>query len=340
MTQILILGGTAWLGREVAEQAVAGGHAVTCLARGQAGEPPDGVEWVAADRDEPDAYAGVVDRRWDVVIDVSWQPGQVRSAVAALGSALTADGHWVYVSTGSVYTHRREDLSGDESDPVQPPIGGDRGTGEEYSGAKVACEQAVLTLGESRVCLARVGLIGGPGDGSDRLGYWPVAFARAVNARTAQGAQAPVLVPDVPGNAVQVIDVRDLAAFLLLAGLNRVAGPVDVVGEPTTVGAVIAAVREVAGHTGPVVSADPRWLAAQGVGYWSGPRSLPLWLPPNHALSVPRPARAAVDGRSATPAARRHPDRCAGRRAGPRTGSGSSLRAHPRRGSGAAGAAT
>lgn len=289
MTQILILGGTAWLGREVARQAVAGGHTVTCLARGQAGDPPDGVEWVSADRDAPDAYAGVADRSWDVVIDVSWQPGQVRGAIAALGATSAADGQWVYVSSGSVYADRREDLAGDESDPLQPPIDGDIAAAEEYSGGKAACEQAVLTLGESRVCLARVGLIGGPGDGSDRFGAWPAAFARA-----ADDGQAPVLVPDVPDAAVQVIDVRDLAAFLLLAGRQRVAGAVDVVGEPTTLGAVIAAAREVAGHTGPVVPADPAWLAAQGVGYWSGPRSLTLWLPPDHALSVPRAARAAV----------------------------------------------
>lgn len=289
MTNILVLGGTAWLGREVARQAVQDGHAVTCLARGEAGDPPAGVEWVQADRDAPDAYAALTDRVWDVVLDVSWQPGQVRGAVAALGPALAHDGHWVYVSSGSVYSGRREDLVGDESDPAHPPLEGDTATAEDYSGAKVACEQAVRTLGEARVCLARVGLIGGPGDGSDRLGYWPAAFARA-----ADGGQAPVLVPDAPGSSVQVIDVRDLAAFLLLAGRQRVAGPVDVVGELTTLGEVIAAARGVAGHTGAVVPADPAWLADQGVGHWSGSRSLTLWLPQDHALSVPRPARVAV----------------------------------------------
>lgn len=289
MTQILVLGGTAWLGREVARRAVADGHAVTCLARGRAGDFPPGVTPVTADRDTPDAYAAVADGPWDVVIDVSWQPGQVRDAMAAVGPALADDGHWVYVSSGSVYVDRSEDLAGDESDPVQPPIDSDVAGAEDYSGAKVACEQAVRTLGEPRVCLARVGLIGGPGDASDRLGHWPAAFARA-----ADDGQAAVLVPDVPDAVVQVIDVRDLAAFLLLAGRQRVAGPVDVVGAPTTFGAVVTGAREVAGHTGPVVPAAPGWLVEQGVGHWAGPRSLTLWLPEGHALSVPRPARAAV----------------------------------------------
>ena len=104
----LILGGTAFLGRQVAIEAMKRGHDVTCLARGSA-PPPDGVRFVRGDRDEPDGLAEVLDTRWDAVLDLSRQPGQVRRAVSELDAA-----HWVFVSTGNVYAdvsrpHQTED---------------------------------------------------------------------------------------------------------------------------------------------------------------------------------------------------------------------------------------
>lgn len=131
----------------------------------------------------------------------------------------------------------------------------------------MACERAVVdALGADRATIARVGLIAGPGDGSDRFGYWPAAFGRAVD------DGAPVLVSDVPDQSVQVIDVRDLAGWLLRAGVDRCAGTFDVVGIASTVGQLLGAAKTAARFTGEVVAVDPEWLIGQQVGYWAGPR--------------------------------------------------------------------
>ncbi len=121
MTSLLVLGGTSWLGGLTARHALRRGLEVTCLARGESGRAPDGATWVRADRRQPGAYDEVAGRSWDLVVDVGRQPAQVRSAVAALG---TRAGHWVLVSTISVYADPVGPGS-DETAPVLPAYTGD-----------------------------------------------------------------------------------------------------------------------------------------------------------------------------------------------------------------------
>jgi hypothetical protein len=115
----------------------------------------------------------------------------------------------------------------------------------------------------------RPGLIGGPGDESDRFGYWV--------GRLALAGEGPVLAParDQP---TQVIDVRDLTAFLVDRAPAR-ADVVNAVGAELTLHALIAIARQLTGHTGELILASDAELEAVGVGHWSGPRALPLTLP-------------------------------------------------------------
>lgn len=271
MTRTLILGGTGWLGREIAQRLLARGEEVTCLARGASGSVAGGSRLVVADREKPGAYESVRNERWDEVIELAWQSELVTSALDALAPA--AD-HWTLVSSVSVYATNDEP-------------GADEGAAllevndlEDYGQAKVAAERASIEALGGRVLIARPGLIGGPGDPSDRFGYWVARFAAA--------AAEPVLVPAAPNTPVQVIDVRDLADWIAAAAPAGITGRVNAVGSEHTLGDVLTAAADLAGHRGPVVTADEAWLRERDVGYWAGPRSLPLWLPTEAAALAQR----------------------------------------------------
>ncbi|MBE1485770.1 NAD-dependent epimerase/dehydratase family protein [Plantactinospora soyae] len=265
--RILVLGGTVFLGRAVAQQALAAGHDVTCAARGSSGNPVDGVRFVRVDRDDPaslDALAG----KFDAVVDVARRPDHVRHALASLAGRV---GHFTFVSTCSVYADNATVGQRVDTAPVLPPAPRDaedpEKDAEAYGACKVSGERLVTeAMGADRAFICRAGLLVGPEDPSGRFGYWV--------RRAARGGE--VLAPGTPDDAVQFIDVRDLAAWIVEAGERGVTGTYDGMAAPVTRQEFLAAVL---GEDAPLTYVSQEFLAEQKVEPWAGPRSLPLWLP-------------------------------------------------------------
>jgi 2'-hydroxyisoflavone reductase len=270
MAEVLILGGTGWVGREIAVAFLAAGHRVTCLARGESGEVPAGAELLRVDRRASDAYSAV-DQDWDEIVEISWDLELVTGALESLATRAT---HWSLVSTISVYESDAQPGADETAAVVEPA---ELGEPQDYGQAKVAVERASgVALGD-RLLIVRPGLIAGPGDRSDRFGYWV--------SRMALANSQPVLSMRPTERMSQVIDVRDLAAFVARATGT---GAINAVGVSYPLTEALDRAARVAGFTGQRVEAEDDWLLTNDVNYWAGPRSLPLWLPAEDAAMMTR----------------------------------------------------
>jgi len=265
--RLLVLGGTVFLGRAVARQAMAAGHEVVCAARGKSGDPVPGVRFVPVDRSRPDGYDELAGEKFDAVVDVSRQPSHVRGAVAALVDSVD---HYVFVSTCSVYADHATVGQVAGSAPVVEPSDEDSDNRETYGPRKVACENHVLDgFGPARSFLCRAGLIAGPEDEIGRFEYWVRRIA----------AGGDVLVPGRPDNALQVVDVRDLADWLIDVAQRRVGGIFDGISPPMSWQAFVDQVAAGVGSPARFTWVDDQFLVDAEVAAWDGERSLPFWLP-------------------------------------------------------------
>lgn len=263
------------LGRELARQAVARGHDVTCLARGS--QPvTDGAHLVRADRDDDGALSSLAPGEqndndgWDAIIDVTRQPGHARRAVRDLRAQ-----RWILVSSGNAYA-RFDRPEQSEDAPLQPELVDDVMTDmSRYGEAKVACENAYRTArtldgGPATVTIIRAGLIGGRGDWSGRSGYYPWRFAHPTG--------DDVLAPPDPDFPIAMIDVEDLAAWTLDCAENGTHGTFNATGPTITLGEVLDTARRVAGSSATIRHVAQETLTDAGINDWMGPTSLPLWI--------------------------------------------------------------
>lgn len=264
--RILILGGTIFLGRALVNAALVRDHQLTLFNRGQTNPQlfPT-VEKLVGDRKlDLSALSG---RRWDAVIDTcGYLPGVVARSAAALADSVE---NYTFISSESVYASPLEPGI-DESAPVgrleNETV--EEVTGETYGPLKALCEQAVEAALPGRALVVRPGLIVGPHDISDRFTYWPF--------RVAQGGE--VLAPGRPERAVQFIDVRDLAAWIIRMIEARQTGVFNADGQPgmVTMQTLLDACKTASGSDACFIWASDEFLTAQDVGAWM---EMPLWIP-------------------------------------------------------------
>ncbi|MDQ4085924.1 MAG: reductase [Actinomycetota bacterium] len=280
--RVLVLGGTLFLSYATAAAAVARGHEVTCAARGASGAEPAGVRFVHLDRARPD-WSRLTGQPWDVVIDVARYPSWVRSALDGLAEDARS---WLFVSTFSVYADHA--TPGQGVDAALLPAAGpdvDEKDPTRYGELKVACEQAVTERFGDASLVVRPGLLVGPGDPSGRFAYWPHRMAES----------ATVLAPGEPDDPVQLIDVRDLARWLVEGAERGLRGTFNAVGPAMPRGDMLDAVAAGVGMEPRLVWVPQEFLLAHDVEPWAGDRSLPLWLPmPEYAGFMSRDVSATL----------------------------------------------
>ncbi|WBP88195.1 NAD-dependent epimerase/dehydratase family protein [Kitasatospora cathayae] len=269
--KILLLGGSSFLGRAYAAEALARGHQVTTFNRGRSAPDLPGVEAVRGDRDSAEDLVRLVEgRRWDAVVDTSAQ----QPAQAALSARLLREraDHYTFVSSVHAYADWATRMITEDSPLLPCPADAPPGLpfGREL---KAGGERAVLEgFGAGRTLVLSSGLLIGPYERGGRLPWWLERMARG----------GRVLAPGDPGRTMQVIDVRDFAAFgldLLTAGT---AGRFLTTAPPgqLTFGQWLETCREVAGAAGTeLVRVDDGPLLAEGPDQVTPWFELPFWAP-------------------------------------------------------------
>jgi 2'-hydroxyisoflavone reductase len=241
--RLLILGGTTYIGRHLAEHALAEGHDVTLFNRGRTGPGLfPGVPRLIGDRapdGDPAGLAALTTGSWDRVVDLSgFFPRQVTATASLLAPRIRS---YVFMSSIAVYPHSPEAGRSEETTLLPPELGALTTFDQvAYGHLKVACEQAAEAAFPGRATSVRSGLVVGPGDPFGAFASWAVAMA------------GDEVVPCAarPAQPLQVTDVRDLVAFMLVAG----PGAINVMAPPMTFAEMLETCRVAGGG-----AATVRW---------------------------------------------------------------------------------
>lgn len=287
--QILILGGTRFVGRHLVTAALARNHEITLFNRGQHPSATlTGVETIYGDRKSD--LAKLQGRCWDAVVDTSgYLPRNVRASAKILSPSVD---RYVFISSLSVYADLSV-LGVDESAPLatltseqideanEVDSSGQVSAvtyGKMYGGLKARCEQAAKEVLPNQVLIIRPGLIVGPYDYTDRFTYWVVRVARG-------NKPGEVLAPGRPDRPVQFIDVRDLAAWTVRMIERKETGVYNANGLPDnlTMERVLKECKTVSNSDASFTWVSDEFLMQEKVVPWT---EMPLWLPEEHAPHI------------------------------------------------------
>ncbi len=286
---LLVLGGSRFVGRHITDACIAGGHRVTHFNRGVTSTAPRAdIETIHGDRNTD--LQRLASRSWDAVIDTSgYTPDALEKSTRYLASRTA---RYVFISTISVYDFAaKAALPVDEDFPLLAfPADADRTRKDDelYGALKVLCEAVVRSSLRHRATIVRPGLVAGPYDPTDRFTYWPVRV----------DAGGSVLAPDAPSQPIQYIDARDLAQFVVHLIEIGDGGTYNAVTSPGTLtfGNLLDACLESSRSDASIIWAPQQALKECGVAPWG---ELPLWIPrddPYFALADASNSRARVRG--------------------------------------------
>lgn len=263
---LLVIGGTEFVGRHLVQAALAAGHEVTIFHRGitSPGLFPD-VEELLGDRDG--GLDALRDRNWKAVVDTcGYVPRVVRGSAEALDRSAR---HYTFVSSMSVYADPAASRIDESSDVGRLEDAASEDVDEHYGPLKASCEAEVLRVFGDRTLVTRCGLIVGPFDRADRFLYWV--------RRVSRGGE--VLAPCRPDYPVQLIDARDLGEWIVRMAEASTGGTYNVTGpsSPLTMRELLETCRCVSGSDASFTWVDEVFLLEAGVKPWDG---LPYWLGP------------------------------------------------------------
>jgi 2'-hydroxyisoflavone reductase len=271
--RILFIGGTSFVGRGMAEAALAAGHEITLFHRGKTGADlfPE-AEHVLGDRNSD--LDRLADRTWDAAIDVcAYVPRQVREVSGTLGDAVD---RYCYISsvsafrpTGAAVVREDSPLWGEDDleDPATETI-----DEQTYGPLEVLCEREAEAGFSGRALIVRPTYVVGPHDPTDRFTYWV--------RRAAEGDE--ILVPGPPEAPAQLIDARDLGSFTIGLLEGGESGPFIGAGpaQPITFAEMVAACMEAVVSEAMLIWVDPARLRSLGVEIET---QLPIWTDPAEA---------------------------------------------------------